>query len=100
MEDESVKENRDFPIHLPFIFAHHYSRMRILLIEDDPDLLSGLSRALRRAGYSVDASEDGEDGLFRALEVDYDAVILDVMLPGMDGWGCWPDCARKRARRW
>ena len=61
--------------------------MRLLLIEDEPDLLSGLTRALRRAGYSVDAAEDGEDGLFRALEVDYDAIILDVMLPRLDGWG-------------
>lgn len=61
--------------------------MRLLLIEDEPDLLSGLTRALRRAGYSVDTAEDGEDGLFRALEVDYDAIILDVMLPRLDGWG-------------
>ena len=61
--------------------------MRLLLIEDEPDLLSGLTRALRRAGYSVDAAEDGEDGLFKALEIDYDAIILDVMLPRLDGWG-------------
>ncbi|MCX6849322.1 MAG: response regulator, partial [Verrucomicrobia bacterium] len=60
--------------------------MRLLLIEDEPDLLSGLTRALRRAGYSVDTSEDGEDGLFKALEIDYDAIVLDVMLPRMDGW--------------
>ena len=44
--------------------------MRLLLIEDEPDLLSGLTRALRRAGYSVDTAEDGEDGLFKALEID------------------------------
>ena len=61
--------------------------MRLLLIEDEPDLLSGLTRALRRAGYSVDTATDGEDGLSRALEVDYDAIILDVMLPRLDGWG-------------
>lgn len=61
--------------------------MRLLLIEDEPDLLSGLTRALRRAGYSVDAAEDGEEGLFKALEIDYDAIILDVMLPRLDGWG-------------
>lgn len=60
--------------------------MRLLIIEDEPDLLSGLTRALRRAGYSVDAAEDGEDGLFKALEIAYDAIILDVMLPRMDGW--------------
>jgi two-component system OmpR family response regulator len=60
--------------------------MRLLIIEDEPDLLNGLTRALRRAGYSVDASEDGEDGLFKALEIDYDAIVLDVMLPRLDGW--------------
>ena len=78
MENESQRENRDFRIHLPFIFVHHRSLMRLLLIEDEPDLLSGLTRALRRAGYSVDAAEDGEDGLFKALEIDYDAIILAV----------------------
>ncbi|MBL9143889.1 MAG: response regulator transcription factor [Verrucomicrobiaceae bacterium] len=61
--------------------------MRLLLIEDEPDLLSGLTRALRRAGYSVDVAEDGEEGLFKALEIDYDAILLDVMLPRLDGWG-------------
>lgn len=60
--------------------------MRLLLIEDEPDLLTGLTRALRRAGYSVDTAEDGEDGLHKALEIDYDAIVLDVMLPRLDGW--------------
>jgi len=60
--------------------------MRLLIIEDDPDLLSGLARILRRAGYSVDTAQDGEDGLFKALEIDYDAIVLDVMLPRLDGW--------------
>lgn len=60
--------------------------MRLLIIEDEPDLLSGLSRALRRTGYSVDTAADGNEGLFRALEIDYDAIILDVMLPRLDGW--------------
>ena len=60
--------------------------MRLLIIEDEPDLLSGLSRALRRTGYSVDTAADGDEGLFRALEIDYDAIVLDVMLPRLDGW--------------
>lgn len=60
--------------------------MRLLIIEDEPDLLSGLSRALRRTGYSVDTAADGDEGLFRALEIDYDAIVLDVMLPHLDGW--------------
>lgn len=60
--------------------------MRILVVEDEPDLQAGLVRALRRQGYAVDASNDGEDGLFKAQTTDYDAMVLDVMLPRLDGW--------------
>jgi len=60
--------------------------MRILIVEDEPDLLRGLARSLREEGYAVDTAADGEDGLYKALEVNYDAIVLDVMLPRMDGW--------------
>jgi two-component system OmpR family response regulator len=60
--------------------------MRILVVEDEPDLLSGIVRALRTQGYSVDTAPDGDEGLFKAQSVDYDAVLLDVMLPLKDGW--------------
>jgi two-component system OmpR family response regulator len=60
--------------------------MRLLIVEDEPDLRSGLARALRDEGYAVDAVDNGEDGLFNAESTDYDAVILDVMLPRLDGW--------------
>ena len=60
--------------------------MRILIVEDEPDLRSGLARALRDEGYAVDTAADGEDGLFKAESADYDAVVLDVMLPKLDGW--------------
>jgi two-component system OmpR family response regulator len=60
--------------------------MRLLIIEDEADLLSSLAKALREEGYAVDTASDGEEGLFKALETSYDAVILDVMLPVMDGW--------------
>jgi two-component system, OmpR family, response regulator len=60
--------------------------MRLLIVEDEPDLRSGLARALRDEGYAVDEADNGEDGLFNAEGTDYDAVILDVMLPGLDGW--------------
>ena len=62
------------------------SVMRLLLVEDEPDLLSGLLRALRKEGYSVDAAADGEEGLHKATNASYDAIILDVMLPRLDGW--------------
>lgn len=60
--------------------------MRILVIEDEPDLLRSLARSLREEGYAVDTAADGKDGLSKAEDVDYDAIVLDVMLPGMDGW--------------
>ena len=61
--------------------------MRILIVEDEEDLLSSLSTALREAGYAVDTAADGEDGLYKAESWDYDAIVLDVMLPKLDGWG-------------
>ena len=61
--------------------------MRILVVEDEPDILSGLARALRDEGYAVDTAEDGEEGLYKAQSWDYDAILLDVMLPRLDGWG-------------
>ena len=60
--------------------------MRILIVEDEPDLLASLARALREEGYAVDTAVDGEDGLFNAQSIDYDALVLDVMLPKLDGW--------------
>ncbi|HSY42926.1 MAG TPA: response regulator transcription factor [Candidatus Acidoferrum sp.] len=60
--------------------------MRILIVEDEPDLLSGLAQALREEGYAVDTANDGEDGFYKAENYNYDAVVLDVMLPKMDGW--------------
>ncbi len=60
--------------------------MRILLIEDEPALLAVLAKALREEGYAVDAAADGEEGLYKAREVAYDAIVLDVMLPRLDGW--------------
>jgi two-component system OmpR family response regulator len=60
--------------------------MRILIVEDEPDLLRSLAQAFREEGYAVDSANNGEDGLFNAESYDYDAIILDVMLPKLDGW--------------
>jgi two-component system OmpR family response regulator len=60
--------------------------MRILVVEDEPDLLRSIAQALREEGYAVDTAPNGEDGLFSAENYDYDAVVLDVMMPKMDGW--------------
>ncbi|CAI1616747.1 Transcriptional activator protein CopR [Serratia marcescens] len=60
--------------------------MRILVVEDDIGTEDYLKKGLGEAGYGVDLARTGTDGLFRALEQDYDAIVLDVMLPGLDGW--------------
>lgn len=59
--------------------------MKVLLVEDDPDLSSVIQRGLKDAGYTVDHSDNGSTGLNMALENDYDLIILDVMLPVMSG---------------
>ena len=61
--------------------------MRLLVVEDEPDLLSVISQSLREDGYAVDMAADGEDGLFKAQGAEYDAIVLDLMLPRMDGFG-------------
>jgi two-component system OmpR family response regulator len=60
--------------------------MRVLIVEDQPDLLRNLARTLREEGYAVDTAADGKDGLTKAEDTDYDAIVLDVMLPKLDGW--------------
>jgi two-component system, OmpR family, response regulator len=60
--------------------------MRVLIVEDEPDLLGSLLQAVREDGYAADGAADGEEGLYKAESYEYDAVLLDVMLPGIDGW--------------
>ncbi|HUR57007.1 MAG TPA: response regulator transcription factor [Opitutaceae bacterium] len=59
--------------------------MRILVVEDSARLQRSLGTALRRSGYAVDLAGDGEEGLWLAESNDYDAIVLDVMLPKRDG---------------
>jgi two-component system OmpR family response regulator len=60
--------------------------MRVLIVEDKVKLAAQLRRALRGAGMSADVAITGEDALWMAAATDYDAVVLDVMLPGIDGF--------------
>ncbi|NUP90249.1 MAG: response regulator, partial [Candidatus Sumerlaeia bacterium] len=59
--------------------------MRLLLIEDSKRLQQSVGTGLRRSGYAVDIAGDGEEGLWMAESRDYDAIILDLMLPKLDG---------------
>jgi len=59
--------------------------MRILLIEDDIDTASYLAKGLNESGHTVNMAHDGRDGFFMALDQPYDALVIDRMLPGMDG---------------
>ncbi|HPM81168.1 MAG TPA: heavy metal response regulator transcription factor [Candidatus Anammoximicrobium sp.] len=60
--------------------------MRLLIVEDEQKTASYLRRGLTEAGFVVDVAERGEDGLYLARSGGYDLIILDVMLPGRDGW--------------
>ena len=71
--------------------------MRVLIIEDDPDLLYAIAGNLREEGYRVDTAEDGEDGLFKATSWDYEAIILDLMLPKLDGLTLLERLRRRKA---
>jgi len=61
--------------------------MRLLVVEDDPRLARLIARGLREEAYAVDVSENGTDAIVLAVVNTYDAIILDVMLPGIDGFG-------------
>lgn len=61
--------------------------MKILIVEDEPKTGEYLRQGLREAGFTVDLVQDGLDGLHLGIENDQDLIILDVMLPRMDGWG-------------
>jgi DNA-binding response OmpR family regulator len=60
--------------------------VRILVVEDEVRLARALQRGLRAEGFAVDLAHDGEDGLYRARETAYDAIVLDVMLPKLSGY--------------
>lgn len=59
--------------------------MRLLLVEDESALAEGMAAVLKKSGYDVDVSDNGEEGLGYALNGVYDAILLDIMLPGKDG---------------
>ncbi|RKN12042.1 response regulator transcription factor [Streptomyces radicis] len=60
--------------------------MRVLVIEDEESLAAGLRDGLEAEGFAVDVAFDGTDGLWMAREHPYDAIVLDIMLPGLNGY--------------
>jgi two-component system OmpR family response regulator len=60
--------------------------MRVLVVEDEPTLARGLQTGLEAEGYAVDVANDGLDGLWFARENEYDVILLDIMLPGLNGY--------------
>jgi two-component system OmpR family response regulator len=74
------------------------TKTRVLVVEDDPRVRDMLRRGLAEDGYTIDVAGDGIEGLDRARVVEYDAIVLDLMLPGIDGYEV---CRRLRAeKRW
>ena len=68
------------------LVASAVDQMRLLVVEDEEDLRRGLEQALREEGYAVDSAGEGADALYLAETWNYDAIVLDLMLPGLDGW--------------
>jgi len=70
--------------------------MKLLLAEDDPRLQRSLSKALSEQGYAVEVASDGGAALFKAESAEYDVIVLDIMMPVLDGWQV---LSRLRARK-
>jgi DNA-binding response OmpR family regulator len=68
--------------------------MRVLVVDDEVRLADGVRRGLEAEGWAVDVARDGVDGLWHAREFGYDAIVLDLMMPGLSGWAV---CAQLRA---
>ena len=75
--------------------------MRILLVEDEARMAQAIKRGLRGAAYAVDVARDGEDALYQASINEYDAVILDVMIPRRNGFevNLWLILSRTQMKR-
>ena len=69
--------------------------MRILVVEDEKKIASALKRGLTAEGFAVDVANDGVDGLSKATEIDYDIIVLDILLPLLNGFAV---CAKLRER--
>ncbi len=86
-------------LHTPLTCLPPYTPVvRVLVVEDEPRMATLLERGLREEGYAVDVAADGTDGLWLATENDYDAIVLDVLLPGHRRPRGLPPAPRRRER--
>jgi len=72
--------------------------MRLLIVEDEPGVASFLEQGLKESGYAVDVARDGLEGLEYALAVEYDAIVLDILLPKMNGLEMLSEIRAKRVK--
>ncbi len=72
--------------------------MRILIVEDEPGVASFVEQGLKETGYTVDVARDGSDGLEYALAYEYDAIVLDIMLPKLNGLELLKEIRSKRVK--
>src|SRR5262245_47862326 len=70
--------------------------MRLLVVEDEARLAAAVAQGLRAEGFDVDVVHDGGDGLWRAREGSYDAIVLDLLLPTVNGWEVCETLRRER----
>ncbi len=71
--------------------------MRILVVEDEQDLRRAVCQALREAEFAVDEAADGLEGAAKAKAWDYDAIVLDIMMPGLNGWQVLEELRRSKS---
>src|SRR5438034_2643186 len=83
-------------IYTSFSRSYRRSDMRILVIEDEPRIQEFVTRGLTAEGFTVEACGDGASGLERALQESFDLVILDLLLPGIDGLTLLSEVHRRR----
>lgn len=84
-EQRACNLERHHPVVMSGAVRFNQRTMRLLLVEDSERLRRSVAGGLRKAGYAVDVSGDGEEGLWYALGNEYDVIILDLMLPKLDG---------------
>src|SRR5262249_48129452 len=85
-DERRVNVGESHPFHLPFISGSQNSDMRVLVVEDELRMASLIRRGLVKEGLAADIAPNGEEALVSARASDYDAIVLDVMLPGINGF--------------